>query len=133
MAARRRAHPAKAAKSHIIERGSVTEDDTTASILRTSLMGTSGFTLASSVRSPAAISDGRGDPATVGGDDHGAEPSAPPRRRPARGGERGGPAPPLDPPEQGVVGGDAGPPDLARGRGRAHAKRGLVPGRVAGV
>ena len=32
MAARRRAQPAKPAKSHIIERGSATEDDTTASM-----------------------------------------------------------------------------------------------------
>lgn len=63
MAPRRRAHPAKLAKSHIIERGSETEDDTTASMLRTSLTGTSGFTLATSVRIRAAIPDGSCGPA----------------------------------------------------------------------
>src|SRR5258706_304677 len=58
MAARRSAHPAKLANSHIIERGSDAEEDTTESRRRTSLTGTSGLTLATSVRIRGAISDG---------------------------------------------------------------------------
>jgi len=64
MAASRSAHPAKLAKSHIIERGSETEDDSTASRLRTSLTGTSGFTLATNVRSRAVSSDGSAEDRT---------------------------------------------------------------------
>ena len=71
MAARRRAQPAKPAKSHIIERGSVTEDDTTASRLRTSLTGTSGLTLATSARSRAAIADGSAEERTTRAIDRG--------------------------------------------------------------
>ena len=61
IAARRRAHPAKLAKSHIIERGSETEDATTDSMVSTSLTGTSGFTLATISRIPAATRDGSPD------------------------------------------------------------------------
>jgi hypothetical protein len=61
MAARSRAQPAKAAKSHIIDRGSETDDETTAPMLRTSLTDTSGLTLATSRRRPSAPSPDSAD------------------------------------------------------------------------
>jgi len=61
MAARRSAQAAKAAKSHIIERGPWTEDDSTAPRLRTALTATSGLTLATTARIRRAIPDGSSD------------------------------------------------------------------------